>query len=178
MVSYPPRQRQQGHANISVGKGHSAPFNTAEAVAHNKTIALTELLHKAANIGKIVAHIAVAHDDIFPLRRLYAADKCAAITLFSHVHHPCTMLTGNESGTVAAAVIRHKYLGGDIACRYTLFRLINAAADGLFLVQAGHKYSKFRHRFTFCLTFLVGLLSRMQSHTNAQSAITVAACAL
>ena len=86
------------YADISMGEWHCAFFDFAlESVSHNESSTVTKSVHKAAQRCKIIAQVAVAHDDVFAFCGVYSADKCVSVAFLRDQYHSCTLIFSNAA---------------------------------------------------------------------------------
>lgn len=104
-------KRQHRVADIAVQRRHG-PFRntTLETVAHHQLIAFPQLLQKRHQVQKIIAVICIAHDHIFSIGCITAADQRSSVALHRHMYQPGSTAFCDLLGAVRAAVVRDQHL--------------------------------------------------------------------
>src|SRR5206468_9135813 len=87
--------RENRVANVAVLPWHCAGRNAAlEARAHAKIGAITKLADHLDAVEEIVAPVRVAHQQIFAMGLLAAADQSSAISSIDHADYTCAQPRG------------------------------------------------------------------------------------
>src|SRR5206468_5454541 len=93
---------------------HGTGGNPAlKPVTDDQIIASTKLFNESKQRRKIITPVGVAHDHIFPLRRINSACQSRPVSLCFHDHNSGTHSVGELYRTIATAVIGDDNFAGD-----------------------------------------------------------------
>src|SRR2546426_605005 len=111
---------------------------SGKAIPHHEVVPLAQLDDESADVAEFVAVVGVAHDDEVPARCGDPADERAPVPLGFYSDHARAHLFRDESRLVIASVVRDDDLARDAELPQRTLRLLDAPADRLRLVEAGH----------------------------------------
>lgn len=109
-----------------------------EAVTHDEIGPAPKLAQKPLEPGEIVAIVGVAHDDITPSGGRDASAQRRTVAAFGNRHDARPAGFRDRLRPVAAAVVGDEHLTVHRGAAEKIVRLVDAAPDGLSLVQAWH----------------------------------------
>ena len=124
---------------------------------------------------EIIAHIAVAHNDIFSVSGLYSADKSVAVAPVRYVYDTSAGFFSKHRRIIGASVVGNKHLAANAAFFKELLCKLNALHHGLLLVKTGHKYCQLNlsHAFSLLLRWIFSFSDGTPANTRSPQTVLI-----